>query len=126
MKKIFCITIFILALSAPYSFAQMGHGMMREMPGGMMHEHMMGHEEMMENMTDMLNQLSEIMRDISEMMKGMPKDKMKQISSIMKDMYTEIEMMAEMMDKDSATYEEIKSMHDRTVEMKKRMSEIKQ
>jgi len=63
MKHLLTIIFLITFLTASDSTAQMGHGMMREMPEGMMHEHMMGdegmmsHEQMMDNMTAMMNEL---------------------------------------------------------------------
>ncbi|RJQ48341.1 MAG: hypothetical protein C4538_04010 [Nitrospiraceae bacterium] len=130
MKQTIVLSILMLCLSSTYSFAQMGHGMMREMPGGTMHEHMMGHEGMMNheqmkgNMADMMNQLSGMMGRMSEMMKDMPKEKMHQMSSLMRDMCLEMNRMSEMMGKGAATDEEIKAAHHSINELKKRLSEI--
>ena len=41
MKRIFVITILTVGLLATYSFAQMGHGMMRDKTMGMGDNHMM-------------------------------------------------------------------------------------
>jgi len=130
MKRFF-ITMALLLIFAPaYGFAQMGHGMMRETPGGMMHEHMMGHEgmmgyeNMMGNMTDMINELSGLMSKMSEMMKDMPRENMHQISSTMRDTCSEMSRMSEMMDKGAATDEEIKAVHHRIKDLQKRMSEM--
>ena len=118
MKRILIVTIMVSVLAASNSFAQMGHGMMREMPEGMMHEHMMG------NMTDMINELSGLMGKMSEMMKDMPKENMNSIAEIMKDMSFEMSRMSEMMDRGAVTDEEIKAVHSRIIELQKRMMEM--
>jgi predicted nucleic acid-binding Zn-ribbon protein len=88
------------------------------------HAGMMGHEQMVSNMTEMMNRLSGMMIDMSEMMKDMPKDKMHQVSSMMRDMCSEINRVSELMDAGTATDEEIKAVQNRIMELKKRMSEM--
>jgi len=64
------------------------------------------------------------MGNISETMKG--KEDMLNISGVMRDMSFEMRRMSEMMGKGTATDNEINTMRDSIMEMKKRMSEIKQ
>lgn len=130
MKKIFITATLFLTFNAAAAFAQMGHGMMRELPAGTMHEHMMGHagmmshEQMRGNMRDMMNRMSGLMENMSGMMKDLPADKMKRISGMMIDMCTEMNRMSEMMDKGMTTDDEMKAMHDRMMEMQKQMSDL--
>ena len=133
MKKISILSLIIFCLMAVYSYAQTGHGMMRGHGSGegmmehmMMHEEMMGHEQMTGDMTDIMTQMSELMGEMSEMMKDMPKDKAHQMSFMMRDMCPEMNRISEMLDTGTATDEEIKVMHDKIMEMKKGMTEIKQ
>jgi len=132
MKRLLIATFLISALAASDSFAQMGHGMMREIPEGMMHEHMMvdegmmSREQMMNNMTDMMNELSGLMGNMSEIMKYKPKEDMLRISVIMRDMSFEIRRMSDIIDKETVTDKELNIMKDDIMQMKKRMSEIKQ
>lgn len=138
MKHVFLILILISGLVATYSFAQMGHGMMRDKTGEMGHSqmmddkgHMMEHSKMMDDMMGMTHEMSEIMHDMAEMMgemsemsRDMSREKMHKMSNIMRDMCAEMNKMPDMMDKGMATEEEMRMMHNRMMEMQKQMREI--
>ncbi len=131
MKRIFVITILIIGLAAAYSFAQMGHGMMRgteeEMGQGHMMEqgHMMG--SMMgvtQDMSVMMRRMSGMMGGISNMSREMSGDRMHNMSNMMRDMCREMSRMADFMDKGAATDEEMKAMRNRMMEMQKQMPDL--
>lgn len=126
MKYLLTITFLITFLAASDSFAEMGHGMMRETEGGTIHEHMMNHEEITGNMPEMMNELSGLMGDMSKMMKDIPKDRINNMSSIMKDMCFEMGRMAEIMDKGISVDKELKAMHDRIMDIRNRITGIKE
>jgi len=141
MKRIFLITILIAGLAAAYGFAQMGGGMMggekgqhESMMSGeqsqsghemMQHKGMMSHGDMTVGMMDMTNQMSGMMGSMSAMMRDMPKENMKKMSGLMKDMCSEMTKLSGMMDSGMTTDTEMNRMHERMEDMQKRISEIK-
>jgi len=131
MKRIFTAMILILGLFSAYTYAQMGHGMMRDTDKGMEHGEMMGKGhmmgKMMKGMMGMTHKMSEIMNNMAEMMsKDMTEERMHKMSGIMKDMCAEMAKMSEMMDKGMATEEEMKAMHDRMSKIHKKMMEMRE
>jgi hypothetical protein len=64
------------------------------------------------------------MMNISAMIKDMPKENMLNMSALMRDMSIEMSKMSEIVDKGTATDEEMKTMHERMTKMQKTFSEI--
>lgn len=142
MKRIFIIISIILCLPATYSFAQMGHGMMRDSQmmgqGPMMDQkdmtgerHMLEHGRMMDNMTGLtqdmsavMNRMSEVMGNVSGTGRDLSRDNMHRLSNMMRDISSEMNRMSWIMDKGIVTDEEMKAMHDRMTEIQKQIREI--
>ena len=140
MKKLFMLSaIFTLLLTAEYGFAQMGGGMMggqgsqkEGMGGGMQHDHkkmmdhkgMMSGDKMMGSMMDMSSEMSDMMSQMSDMMDGMTMADMQHMSGLMSDMGRQMTDMSMMMKKGIATDREMEAMHQKMMEMQKRMSEM--
>ncbi|MBI5196030.1 MAG: hypothetical protein HZA10_06880 [Nitrospirae bacterium] len=135
MKKAMLIAVLVLAIAVTYSYAQMAHDMKSEGAEEMKHsdmvcrEGMLGHGKIMDCMSDMMQDMSGMMKKMSGMMKKMPDaekdktmDRMHKMSGMMKDMCAEMNKMSEMMDSGMAKEEDMKMMHERMMEMKKRMS----
>jgi hypothetical protein len=104
LRRIFFISIAILALSVTYGFAQTGNGMMEGRQGGMMEhgqmmqdEGMMEHGQMMDDMMGMTGRMSDMMGKLSGMMKDMPQDRMMKASELMRDMSHQMMEMSKMM-----------------------------
>lgn len=131
MKHLLIIAFLLSVLTDSESIAQMGHGMMRGMPGGTMNEHMRGHEDMMNHeqmigsMTDIMRELADIMSDMSKMMQNMPKYVIHQMPSLIRDICSEMNRLSEMMDRGTVSDEEIKSVHDRILDVKRRLIGIR-
>jgi len=140
MKGLFVVIISITALIATYGFAQMGSGMKGgekhedmmegqhqhgDMSQNMMeHKGMMSHEDMMGNMTEVMDQMSIIMGDMSEMMENLPKENTPKVTRMMKDVCAEMNRMTGMMDSGMATEKDMDAMHERVNELQKRMSDM--
>ncbi|MBI4838294.1 MAG: hypothetical protein HY806_03975 [Nitrospirae bacterium] len=135
MKKTMLIAALVFALAITYSYAQMAHDMKSEGSEEMKHsdmmckEGMMGHGKMMDCMSEMMQDMSGMMKKMSGLMKKMPdaqkdktSDRMHRMSGMMQDMCAEMNKMSEMMDSGTAKDEDMKMMHERMMEMKKRMS----
>lgn len=143
MKSVFIITILILGLLVTYSSAQMGHGMMRnthemgqdhttEQKEMMGKGHMMEHDKMISDMmntthrmSEIIHYMSEMMGDMSKMSRDMSRDRMHKMSNMMRDMCAEINKMSLMMDKGMATDEEMRTIHNRMIEMQKQMWKLR-
>ena len=160
MKRVFIISILIFGLSVSYSFAQMGHGMMREghtMGQGHMTEqgrmseqgHMMEQEGkpgmqkntfpdptvdrsimgdmmiMIQDMAVMIRQMSVIMSNMPEMDSVRSRDRSYGMSILMKDMADEMNTISTIMGRGTATEEEMKSAHNRIMELQKAMREFR-
>ena len=120
MKQMFVLSLMILCLSAVDTFAQMGHGMMREYGSGqgmmdhmMMNEGMMSREKTAESMADITRQMSELMRDLSGKIEGLPSEKLDDLRNIMKEMSDEMETVSRLVEKGTATDEEVKDIRER-------------
>ncbi len=131
MKRMLIISILILGLVATYSFAQMGHGMMRDEAGEMGRSHMMEHGNMMgdmmgitQDMSAMMRDMSEMMGDMSKMSKDMSRDRMHKMSNMMREMCAEMNRMSDIMDKGMATEQEMRTMHNRMMEIQKQIKGI--
>lgn len=142
MKRIFIIISIILCLPATYSFAQMGHGMMRDSQmmgqGPMMDQkdmtgerYMLEYGRMMDNMTGLtqdmsavMNRMSEVMGNVSGTGRDLSRDNMHRLSNMMRDISSEMNRMSWIMDKGTVTDEEMKAMHDRMTEIQKQIREI--
>lgn len=137
MKRIFIIISLILCLPATYSFAQMGHGIMRD--SQMMEQkdmtgekHMLEHGRMMDNMTGLtqdmsavMNQVSEVMGNVSRTGRDLSKDNMHRLSNMMRDMSSEMNRMSWIMGKGKVTDEEMKAIRNRMMEIQKQISDMK-
>lgn len=137
MKRIFIIISLILCLPATYSFAQMGHGIMRD--SQMMEQkdmtgerHMLEHGRMMDNMTGLtqdmsavMNQMSEVMGNVSRTGRDLSKDNMHRLSNMMRDMSSEMNRMSLIMGKGKVTDEEMKAIRNRMMEIQKQISDMK-
>ena len=137
MKRIFIIISLILCLPATYSFAQMGHGIMRD--SQMMEQkdmtgekHMLEHGRMMDNMTGLtqdmsavMNQVSEVMGNVSGTGRDLSKDNMHRLSNMMRDMSSEMNRMSWIMGKGKVTDEEMKAIRNRMMEIQKQISDMK-
>lgn len=120
MKQMFVLSLMILCLSAVDTFAQMGHGMMREYGSGqgmmdhmMMNEGMMSREKTAESMADITRQMSELMRDLSGKIEGLPSEKLNDLRNIMKEMSDEMETVSRLVERGAATDEEVKDIRER-------------
>ena len=120
MKQMFVLSLMILCLSAADTFAQMGHGMMREYGSGqgmmdhmMMNEGMMSREQTAERMADITRQMSELMRDLSGKIEGLPSEKLDDLRNIMKEMSDEMETVSRLVEKGTATDEEVKDIREK-------------
>ena len=120
MKQMFVLSLMILCLSAVDTFAQMGHGMMREYGSGqgmmdhmMMNEGMMSREKTADSMADITRQMSELMRDLSGKIEGLPSEKLDDLRNIMKEMSDEMETVSRLVEKGTATDEEVKDIRER-------------
>ncbi|MBI5741775.1 MAG: hypothetical protein HZA16_13790 [Nitrospirae bacterium] len=132
MRRIFFITVLVLGMAA-YGFAQTGGGMTgeqkqegkMEQKGEMTgHAETMSHEDMIANMTEIMNQMWGMMGEMSEMIKDMPKDRMHKMSSIIKDMCSEMNRLSGLMDSGKATEKDMDAMQERMNEMQERMSDM--
>lgn len=127
-KTAFGISFMVFLLCSSFAFAQMGGGMKEGQKSGMHHDQkmeqggMMEHGQMMGDMMSMSNQMSEMMGKISGMMKDMPKDNMKMMSSVMKDLSHQMMKMSTAMDAGKVSAKEMKRMRDKMMEIQKRMS----
>ncbi len=129
-KNILTIIILVTAFTVTYGFAQMG-GMGGGMMGGqghepdkgqpMEHKGMMEHGQMMNDMVDMMHQMSGMMHDMGENMGDMPKEKMLNMSIMMKEMSSHMGKMSVIMEKGMATEKDMKMLHDEMMRMEKEM-----
>jgi polyhydroxyalkanoate synthesis regulator phasin len=131
MRKLLIIPLFMLCFMASNSFAQMGHGMMREYGGGqgmmehmMMHEGMMSREQTADSVTDIIRQLSELMHDLSGKIEVSPPEKLHDLRDIMKDMSDEMEAVSRIVEKGTATDEEVKEMRERIAKTRENIFEM--
>jgi hypothetical protein len=129
MKKIVIGISFIAFLvCGSFAFAQMGGGMKEGQKSGAHHAQMMEqggmmeHGQMMGDMMDMSNQMSEMMGKMSGMMKDMPKGNRKMMSGVLKDISHQMMDMSTVMGSGKVSAKKMKKMHDRMMEIQKRMS----
>ena len=121
MRNITLITILIIGLMTSYSLAQMGHGMMRDshmMQGQEMMAtgQMMEHGQMMENLKGITRDMSTIMDQLSGMMNGeMSRERRHKTSELMRDVAAEMNRMSFMMDRGTATDEEMRDFQNRMI-----------
>jgi len=120
MRKLLIIPLFILCLTASNGLAQMGHGMMREYGSGqgmmdhmMMNEGMMSREQTADSVADITRQISELMRDLSGKIEGLPPEKLNDLRNVMKDMSDEMETVSRLVERGTATDEEVKDVRER-------------
>jgi predicted house-cleaning noncanonical NTP pyrophosphatase (MazG superfamily) len=120
MKHVLLMAVLISALAVSYSFAQMGHGMMREHGSGegmmehmMMHQGMMSREQTAESISDLMRQLSELMRDLSGKIEKSQTEKPYDPENIMKDLSDELDVISRIVEKGTATDEEVKDIRER-------------
>jgi len=127
MKKYFLVGL-ILALFTSYAYAQIagqeggaGKEMMRGQKG-----QIIGHKELMDNMTGMMNQMSGMIEKMPKMMmeEMPPPDVRKMMFQIMRDMSKQMMDMSKMIEKGAASEKQIKRMQDRMTQMQKRMKEL--
>jgi hypothetical protein len=127
MMKLLMIPLFMLCFMASNGFAQMGHGMMREYGGGegmMEHEGMMSRERTADSMTDITRQLSELMLDLSGKIEGSLPEKLHGLREIMKDMSDEMNSISKIIEKGTATDDEVKAMRERIARIKQDIAEM--
>lgn len=124
MRRIFIVSVLILALSPAFSFAQTGSGMMEGQRGGMMehgrmmrHEDMMEHGRMMNDMMRMTNQMSDMMGRLSDVMQSMRYRSMIKASELLRDMSRQMMEMSRMMKRGEVSHEEMARLHERMREM---------
>ena len=155
MKRVVFMSVFVFAIMAHYSSAQMGHGMMRNThdmkqermmeQGHMMDQervmeqkdimgemYMMEHEKMMGSMMGITQDISTMMSEMSDMIGNMSimsreqsRGRMQKMSEIIKKMSAEMIRMSWIMNKGMITDEEMKTMHKRILKMQKQMSEMR-
>jgi hypothetical protein len=149
------LTIIIITGFIPaYTFAQMGHGMMREghtMGQGHMTDqgHMTEQEGRpgkegttfpdpavdrgtMGDMMIMIQDIAVMMRQMSTVMSSLPdmdsvrsRDRSYGMSILMKDMADEMNMISTIIGRGTATEEEMKAAHNRIMELQKAMREFR-
>jgi hypothetical protein len=130
MRQVMVMVILLFGLTTSYSLAQMGHGMMRD--SHMMEEHgmtgsgqMMEHGKMMGNIKGMTQDISDLMRKMSELMgSDISRERAHAMSNVVRDMAVEMNRISFMIDRGSATEEEMIDVQNRMMEIKKYMSNI--
>ncbi|MFI5294311.1 MAG: hypothetical protein ACHQ0Y_04730 [Thermodesulfovibrionales bacterium] len=117
MRKVFLIgCIMVLALSASYSFAQMGDQQKEGMGSSEMKGGQMMSRDMMVNMTDMMKQMNEMMERLSHPMHHMTVTDHKQmydLGKVMRKMAAEMNEMAAHMEKGEMDAATVKKMQKR-------------
>lgn len=111
MKKVFLVSILILVLLTPYSFAQIGGGMISG-------------ERMVANLQDMMSQMAGMMHHMAEMMKDMPANKMKMMTEMMEDMSHQMIEISKMIEKGMVSEDDMKRMNDKMIQMRNRMTNM--
>ena len=117
MRKVFLIgCIMVLALSASYSFAQMGGQQKEVMGSSQMKGGQMMSRDMMANMTAMMKQMNEMMEGLSHPMHHMTVTDHKQMNDlgkVMRKMAAEMNEMAAHMEKGEMDEATAKKMQER-------------
>lgn len=147
MNKIYIMALLTIAMvfTSVQSFAQMGHGMMRDghmmgQEGHMMddregrrqNEQMMQHRHMMNSMMGMtqdvaimMRQMSVIMGNVSDPDSTVSKERMNRMSGLMKEMAASMNRISDMMAKGTASEEQVRIMQRRINDMREQMWQLK-
>jgi hypothetical protein len=133
MRTIFFAAVIVTFLASS-GYTQMGGGMMGEEKGeagkGQMMQQqgmtqqtgMMDQNQMMGSMMNMTGSMSGMMGDLSGMMKNMTPERMEGMSGLMKDMSKQMTEMSVIMEKGTATEQEMKKLNESMQKMQKTMS----
>lgn len=131
MKKLMIgISLIALFLGSSFVFAQMSGGRMEGQKGDTQRDQMMERGGMMErgqmtsDMIGMSNQISETMGRMSGLMKHMRPGNINMMSDVMKDMSHQMMEMSEVIGSGRVSVKDMKQMHQRMMEIQKRMSEM--
>ena len=131
MKKLMIgISLIALLLCSSFVFAQMSGGRMEGQKGDTQRDQMMERGGMMErgqmtsDMIGMSNQISETMGRMSGLMKHMRPGNINMMSDVMKDMSHQMMEMSEVIGSGRVSVKDMKQMHQRMMEIQKRMSEM--
>ena len=131
MKKLMIgIGLIALLLGSSFVFAQMSGGRMEGQKGDTQRDQMMERGGMMErgqmtsDMIGMSNQISETMGRMSGLMKHMRPGNINMMSDVMKDMSHQMMEMSEVIGSGRVSVKDMKQMHQRMMEIQKRMSEM--
>ena len=131
MKKLMIgISLIALLLGNSFVFAQMSGGRMEGQKGDTQRDQMMERGGMMErgqmtsDMIGMSNQISETMGRMSGLMKHMRPGNINMMSDVMKDMSHQMMEMSEVIGSGRVSVKDMKQMHQRMMEIQKRMSEM--
>jgi hypothetical protein len=131
MKKLMIgISLIALLLGSSFVFAQMSGGRMEGQKGDTQRDQMMERGGMMErgqmtsDMIGMSNQISETMGRMSGLMKHMRPGNINMMSDVMKDMSHQMMEMSEVIGSGRVSVKDMKQMHQRMMEIQKRMSEM--
>jgi len=142
MKKLLLISAIILAVTAGYSFARMGGGMMGGQQGQMGQGGMMGGQQGQMGqggmtsgqqgqmgqggMMQMMSQMGDIMQRASALMTGdMKLEDMKEISEITREMSKQMMDMSNMLRKGGASQKDMQILKQRMMETGKRLNKMR-
>jgi methyl-accepting chemotaxis protein len=145
MKKLLLAVLLSLSVISSYAFAGMGGsggGMMGNSSGGMMGGQQMGsgmtgsqqghmgqmmtHGDMMGNMNLNMRHMTDIMQRMSDVLhKDMSASDLKEMSVIMREISLHMTGMADIMNRGSASQEEMQKVNDHMTEIEKRFNMMK-